>query len=313
MSSSDAVPPTRRAVLDALAAGPVDGPSLADRLDVTRAAVWKHIEGLREEGFAIESTDAGYVVTDVPEYGGAAVAYGLGVPYDVVYRGEVESTNDLARSLAVEGTRDVVVLADAQAAGRGRLGREWTGPPGGIYLSILVEPDLAPAAAPAVTLAAAVATVRALPAGVDGGIKWPNDVHAPAGKLAGVLTEMEGEADRVRWIIVGVGINANVSPDVLPDRATSLQAEVGESVDRRGIVQDLLVGFDELLDEPESIVPAWKRHAITIGQRVRVETPTATVEGTAVDVEPPGHLRVDTGDGVVTVHAGDCEHLRPAD
>ena len=313
MSSSDAVAPTRRAILDALASGPIDGPTLAERLDITRAAVWKHVDGLREAGFAIESGDAGYVVTDVPEYGGEAVAFGLEPSYEIVYRDVVESTNDCARSLAIDGARDVVVLADAQSAGRGRLGRDWTGPSGGIYLSVVLTPDLAPAAVPAVTLAAAVATVRALPEELDAGIKWPNDVHTPTGKVAGVLTEMEGEADRVSWVIVGIGINANVSPGELPAGATSLQADLGEPVNRRRIVQSLLAAFDELVADPTLIVPAWKQHARTLGLRVRVNTPTATVEGTAVDVEPPGHLRIDTGDDVVTVHAGDCEHLRPAE
>ncbi|MFB6152601.1 MAG: biotin--[acetyl-CoA-carboxylase] ligase [Haloarculaceae archaeon] len=313
---------TRERVLDALADGPVAGPELADRLGVSRTAVWKHVEALREAGFDVRSGDEGYALAGVPEFGGAAVEYGLDAPFAVEYHDEIPSTNARGSELAAEGRSDVVVLADRQTGGRGRLDREWVSPSGGVWLSVVFRPAVPPAHAPAFTLAAAVATTRAArETGVDARIKWPNDVvvprettHPTERKLAGVLTEMEGEADRVSWVVVGVGVNANVDPGDLPGEAnpTSLRAEVGD-VDRRTFTQRLLAEFDALRGDPASAVDAWREHATTLGKRVRVDTPGGEVVGDAVDVRFPGTLVVDTGEERVDVTAGDCEHLRPTE
>ena len=323
------VPATRRALMGALAGGPVAGPALADRLGVSRAAVWNHVEALREAGVAIESGADGYVVTDVSGYSGEAIAYGLDAPFDVDYHDSVGSTNDRARELAAAGARDVAVVADEQTASRGRLDREWVSPPGGVWLSVVLRPDVPPAHAPAYTLAMAVAVTRACrESGVDARIKWPNDVlvgddrrtekgatDRGGRKLCGILTEMEGEADRVSWLAIGPGINANIDPDDLPASAdaTSLLAERGEPVDRRVLVQRVLEEFDDLRGDLRGAVSAWEEYADTVGQRVRVEAPGGAVEGDAVGIEFPGALVVDTEEGTVRVTAGDCEHLRPAD
>jgi BirA family biotin operon repressor/biotin-[acetyl-CoA-carboxylase] ligase len=311
----DAERATRRRVLDALAAGPVRGPELADRLDVSRAAVWKHVEALRDEGFEVTSGDDGYRVESVPEYGAAAIEFGLDADFEVEFHESLGSTNVRARELATEGASDIAVVADRQTGARGRLGRAWSAPPGGIYVSIVTRPDLPPARVPVYTLAAAVATTRAArELGVDAGIKWPNDVLVGPDerKLAGILTEMEGEADRISWIVVGIGINANVGREELPETATSLQDAVGE-VDRGAFLRRLLSTFDDLRGDPESVLPAWREHALTLGKRVRVETPGGVIEGEALDVEFPGTLLVETDEGTVSVSAGDCEHLRPVE
>ncbi|MBV0901047.1 biotin--[acetyl-CoA-carboxylase] ligase [Haloarcula salina] len=309
---------TRHRVLDALADGPVSGPTLAEQLDISRSAVWKHVEALRDEGFEIESGDDGYGLDSVPEFGGAAVEYGLEAPFSVEYHDSVPSTNARARDLAAEGASDVVVLADEQTGGRGRLDRDWSSPSGGVWLSVLFRPDVPMAHAPVFTLAAAVAVTRAArEAGVDAGIKWPNDVLVRHGdeerKLVGILTEMEGEADRVSWVVVGIGINANVDPGDLPGdaRPTSLLAERGEPVDRRAFTQRVLEEFDALRRDPDGVLDAWREYATTLGRRVRVETSTGTVEGEAVDVQFPGALVIETETGTEVVSAGDCEHLRP--
>ncbi|OLZ40126.1 bifunctional biotin--[acetyl-CoA-carboxylase] synthetase/biotin operon repressor [Natrinema saccharevitans] len=308
---------TRRAVLEALSDGPVSGPDLADGLDVSRAAVWKHIEALREAGFEIESGADGYELSEVTAYNGPAVEFGLEAPFSVEYHDSVGSTNDRARELAGEGATDEVVLADEQTGGRGRLEREWTAPPGGVWLSVVTRPDIAPAQAPLYTLAISVATARAArEAGVDARIKWPNDVVVPVGddgdyrKLSGILTEMEGETDRVEWVIVGPGINANIDADTLPESATSIREEAGD-VDRRRFVQRLLESFDDHRNDLEGVVPAWRELALTLGQRVRVDRPGGEIVGEAVDVTESGALVIETEDGRETVSAGDCEHLRP--
>ncbi len=305
---------TRRAVLRALADGPVSGPELADELGVSRAAIWKGIETLRAAGFEIESAEAGYRIISVPEFSGAAVEYGLDAPYRIEYHDAIGSTNARARELATDGADGVAVLADEQTAGRGRLDRGWSAPSGGIYLSLACRPDIAPARAPLVTLAAAVATTRSLrEAGVDAGIKWPNDVllWETGEKLVGILTEMEGEADRVSWLVVGIGINADIDSGTLPEGATSVRAEAGD-VDRRTLTQCAIEEFEALRGDPDAVLDAWREHAITLGRRVRVETPRGEVVGRAVDIEDPGRLVIETTEGEVRVHAGDCEHLRPA-
>ncbi|MFB6234626.1 MAG: biotin--[acetyl-CoA-carboxylase] ligase [Halopenitus sp.] len=334
----------RRRLLQELAEGPVSGPEFAETEDVSRAAVWKQIEGLRDAGFAIESTDEGYEVADTPVFGGDAVAFGLDAPYDVEFHESIGSTNERAAELAAEGVADVAVVADEQTGGRGRLDREWSAPSGGVYVSIVLRPDVPPAHAPIFTLAAAVATTRACrEAGVHATIKWPNDVLVVGDgsgdggsdgegdgdgggdgtsadgeptpsrgghKLAGILTEMEGEADRVNWLVVGIGVNANVDAVALPPGATSLREQVGD-VDRRVFLQRVLEEFHDLAEAPETVLDEWREHAETIGQQVRVETGSGVIEGEAVDVEFPGALVVETDEGRERVLAGDCEHVRP--
>ncbi|ELY76088.1 biotin--[acetyl-CoA-carboxylase] ligase [Natrinema pallidum] len=308
---------TRRAIIAALADGPVSGPELAESLEISRAAVWKHIEGLREADFEIESGPTGYELVAVNAYNAPAVEFELEAPFSIEYHDSVGSTNDRARELAGEGATDVAVLANEQTGGRGRLDREWAAPAGGVWVSVVTRPAITPAQAPLYTLAASVATATAArEAGVDARIKWPNDVVVPVGddgdyrKLAGILTEMEGQTDRVDWLVAGIGVNANLDADALPEGATSVRAEAGD-VDRRRFVQRLLEGFDRYRRDLEAVVPAWRELALTLGQRVRVDRPAGEIVGEAIDVTESGALVVETDDERVTVSAGDCEHLRP--
>ena len=322
---------TRRRVLAALETGPTAGPALAEELDISRAAVWNHVEALRDGGFDIADTADGYELASVPEYGEAAVEYELDAGFDVSFHDELASTNATARDRATEGADRLAVVAGRQTDGRGRLDREWSSPPGGVYASLVVRPDVPPSATPAYTLAAAVAVADAARAvGVDAGIKWPNDVlvseptdeaadgpttgdrdpPTDGAKLAGILTEMEGEADRVSWVVVGIGVNANVDAATLPAGATSLAAEAAP-VTRRGFLAQVIDRFVELTADLDAVLSAWRARALTLGREVHVETPRGTVEGTATDIEFPGALLVDSGEETVRVSAGDCEHLRP--
>ncbi len=307
---------TRRKILEGLADGPATGPQLAGELGVSRTAIWKHVEDLREAGFSIESDAKGYELVDVTGYNGPAVEYGLEAPYSIEYHETITSTNDRARELAAGGAEEVAVLADEQTGSRGRLERAWNAPPGGVWVSIVRRPEVPPARAPLFTLAASVATARAArEAGVDAHIKWPNDVVVPVGdegeyrKLVGILTEMEAEADRIGWIVVGIGVNADVDAGELPGGATSIREEVGD-FDRRLFVQRLLelfYGYSDL----EGVVPDWRDLALTLGQRVRVELADEEIVGEAVDVTETGALVVETDGERRQVTAGDCEHLRP--
>lgn len=305
----------RRALLDALRGGPAPPRILADRLGVPIADVRDHVEALRDAGYAVNRGEAGYRLDGVPEYG-EGLMDGFDSPFDVEYRPSVPSTNDHARDLAREGRVDVAVVADRQTGGRGRRGNRWASPRGGIYLSLIVRPDLPPDRVPLLTLAAGVAVVRAVaPLGVDASLKWPNDVlvgdDGRARKLAGILTESSVGGGSVDWAIVGVGVNANAGPGRLPGDAVSLRELVDGRVDRGPLTREIIDAFHSLERSPDAIPVAWRAAAATTGRHVRVETASGTVTGPAVDIDPDGALLVETGDGVRRVTAGECEHLRP--
>lgn len=249
--------------------------------------------------------------------------HGSGFPHDVEAapfridaHDSLPSTNDRARELADRGETDVAVLADRQTAGRGRLDRDWASPPGGIWMSLLVRPDLPVARVPLLTFGAAIAIVEAVdPLGVEAGIKWPNDVLVTVDgedrKLAGILTESSTAEGLLDWAIIGVGLNANVDLDDLPPNSVSLNHLIGE-VDRTGLARAILEGFGALREDHDRILASWRRNAITLGTRVAVTTGDDTVEGMALDIDDIGRLLVDTGDGIVRVATGDCDHLRRA-
>lgn len=305
---------TRRCVLSLLDSTPTSGPEIAEACGISRAAVWKHIEALRSEGVEIAGTPNGYQLERLPEYGAAGVSFRLEAPFNIVYREHVQSTNDVARTFARNGESDIVVLADSQSRGRGRLDRSWMSPPGGIYMSILVRPSLPPRDTPILTLGAAVATAKAIQSiSSNVTIKWPNDLRIGEQKVGGILTEMEGEADQVSWVILGIGLNANQDPEIVPDGATTLEAASGAPIDRGRIVRMVLDFFDEYLTHPERILPEWRMFSDTLGRQVRITTPTDEIYGRAVDIAHPGSLTVDTGEETIDVHIGDCEHLTTPD
>lgn len=226
------------------------------------------------------------------------------------------STNDRARELAAEGADDVAVIADRQTSGRGRLDREWASPPGGIWVSLLVRPSLPVDRVSILTFAAAIAVVRAATeAGVEARLKWPNDVlithEEEERKLAGILTESSTQDGRLRWAIIGIGVNANVDPDDLPPGSISLQDLVGE-VDRAAVTEGLLAAFDRLRGDPAGVIEAWRQNAVTLGRRVEITTGDVSITGVATDIDESGRLLVETETGVERVAVGDCRHLRSA-
>ncbi|HKV46100.1 MAG TPA: biotin--[acetyl-CoA-carboxylase] ligase [bacterium] len=239
----------------------------------------------------------------------------------VCWHESLPSTNDLAVQLtglpAPEGT---VVLADEQTAGRGRLGRPWASPRGGIWLSVILRPAFPLERVSLVGLAAAVATARAireiteLPARV----KWPNDVLVGGSKIVGILTEATAGAE---WVVVGVGINANIPLAALPlvggYPATSLQALLGHPVDREGLIRAVLRELDQGYAElgtggTGGMLRRWREISDTLGRSVRVEMPDGAIEGTALDVDDAGALLVRLDDGEIRrVVAGDLRVREP--
>ena len=210
-----------------------------------------------------------------------------------------------------------MVVADHQAAGRGRLGRTWEAPPGSsLLLTVLLRPALDATRLHLVTMAVALAAADACrdAAGFSPQLKWPNDLVVEDRKLAGILAEASFEGSVVRWVVVGVGVNVNWPADLpaeLADIAVAANHVAGRSVDRELLLVELLKRLDVRYAALGSVVTDYRAQCATIGRDVRVELPGEVVMGHAVDVDDDGHLLVDTGRTVRTVAAGDVIHVRP--
>ncbi len=315
-------------------AGPgyVTGVDIGARFGISRSAVWKHVKELRNEGYNIESSPKlGYrLLADSAHLNPFEIMNDLGTRTagrEVVWFDEIASTNTHAAKLAADGCADgMTVVAGMQTHGRGRLGRNWESPKGkGIYLSVVLRPPMAPAEAPVFTLAAAVAAVRAIyaAAGVRTGIKWPNDIICDGRKISGILLEMNSEADRVNWIILGIGINYSQTPEDFPpelrDKAVSVLSAPGringrtvpdkqenahgEQAGRLALIRALLREIDRIYHDilsgnTDDILNEWRKYSVTLGKKVKFSLKDTEYTGTAVDITESGSLLVDCSDGV---------------
>ncbi|HYG68755.1 MAG TPA: biotin--[acetyl-CoA-carboxylase] ligase [Anaeromyxobacteraceae bacterium] len=307
----------------------VAGEAIADKLGLTGAEVFHHVDALRAQGYRIEAIPArGYRLAEIPDRLTALEIRPLLNTHDLgqaIHAADaVGSTNDRAKALAEEGAaHGEVVVAEAQTAGRGRRGRAWSSPPGrNVYLSVVLRPDLPPGRAPELTLVAAVAVCDALrQAGVDAGIKWPNDLLAGGRKIAGILTELGSDADRVSWVVVGVGVNVNARAEDFPEElrgaATSVLLERGGPAPRALFTAALLTSLERWLDLHaeegfEPIRDAWRERSVTLGRDVRVRGDGRELVGRAEDIDAMGALLVRTADGLERVLVGDVEQVRGA-
>ena len=297
--------------------GHISGQSMSRRLGVSRTAVWKAIEALRQKGFDIESTTGrGYRLAGGPDQIiGLDIEVGLDtkiIGKSVVSFECIPSTIDEAASMARDGAREgTVVAAESQSGARGRLGRKWSSPGGvGVWTSIILRPSIPPRDAPKLTLLAAVSIATALrdQYSIEAEIKWPNDVLAGGKKICGALTELLAEQDAVKYLITSFGLNVNQTRSKFPpevrDIATSMRMESGRKFDRPEVFRRVLrefdrryVGFterggDEILDE-------WRALSGTLGKRVTVQLGKERIEGVAKDIDDDGSLLLDTGDGTL--------------
>jgi len=249
---------------------------------------------------------------------------GAELAHTVIARQSTGSTNDDARLLAEEGARHgTVVMADHQASGRGRLGRSWSSPPGkNLLFSVILREGAWKDSPGLVTIAAGAGIADALrrTCAMDARVKWPNDVRVSGKKLCGILAEAGG-ARGLDYAVLGVGLNVNVALDEMPeelrDISTSLAIEAGQPWDRPAVFKNVIKGVEDALSVlsrggPRALTEKWKGVSETLGRKVRVETPSGVIFGTAADLREDGALMVLDRKGCErTVLAGDVVTLRP--
>ena len=301
------------------------GESIAGDLKVSRTAVWKHIQKLRENGYEILShARRGYKLKDAPDLLlPGEIQIGLDtqiIGKEMIYNPSVDSTNRVAKALAYhEAAEGTIVVAEEQTGGKGRLERNFYSPRGkGIWFSVILRPNFLPRDAPKCTLMAAVAVAEAMNRfNLKAEIKWPNDILFDNRKLVGILTEITGEFARINYLVIGIGINVNISRDEFPEElrpiAASLSEMNGGEISRVKFFRAVLEEFDKLYRQVKTsgfgkTLELWKKYNVTLGKNIRVISAMndgETFTGKAVDLNADGALVVETSQGLKTVYAGD--------
>jgi BirA family biotin operon repressor/biotin-[acetyl-CoA-carboxylase] ligase len=309
--------------------GYLSGGEICRTLNVSRTAVWKHITALRGAGYIIEAIPSrGYRLVSAPDIlNPEEVAVRLKtsmVGRRLVCLEETVSTNADAFRLAEEGAPEgTVVMADAQSGGKGRRGRVWSSPPGvNLYCSVVLRPRVMPHEAPQLTFLSAVAVARSIEAatGIKAEIKWPNDILLGGGKVAGLLNEMSAETDGINFVILGLGINLNMTlaqfPPDLRHPATSLLVETGERIGRAGFAAILLNELDRLyagfLDHGFGPVRVeWQRRCNAHGRELVVSDAGHEIaRGMFAGIDGDGALLVRMPDGgIERILSGDVKVL----
>ena len=308
----------------------LSGENIAEKMNVSRTAIWKHIQSLRKRGYKISSSERlGYKLDAIPDLLLPEIVQVeldtkvIAADSNYVYKNSVASTNEIAKKLAYDGAADgTVIVAEEQTGGKGRLERNFFSPKEkGIWFSMILRPSCMAKDAPKFTLMAAVAVIRAIERfNLNAGIKWPNDIMYDGRKLVGILTEMSAEIGHVNYIVVGIGINVNISREEFPESireiAASLSEMAGENLSRTKIFRAVLEEFDKLYiaNNFDEVFKIWRKFNITLGKKVTVLSAESgdIFTGKAVDIDADGALIVETSEGRKTVYAGDVS-IRPAE
>ena len=292
--------------------GYLSGEALSEQLDISRAAVWKAITALREQGYEIDSvTGKGYRLVSCPDIlTEEAIRSGLtGSLVTRIYTMEsVDSTNNEAKRRAQEGApHGSVFVAEEQTGGKGRLGRVWKSPPKtGLWFTLLLRPNATPEQVTNLTLFAGLAVSRAIHAltGLPAQIKWPNDVVIEGKKVCGILTEMAAEMESVEYVIPGIGVNVNTEsfPEDIAWKAPSLYLSTGKKWSRATVLQAILREMEELLQRQEekgtgAVLAEYRENCVTIGKPVSTQRGNIRLSGIAEDITDTGELIVRQSNG----------------
>ncbi|NUK31291.1 biotin--[acetyl-CoA-carboxylase] ligase [Parageobacillus sp. VR-IP] len=304
----------------------ISGQKISEILGCSRAAVWKHIEDLRKEGFELEAVRRlGYRIVSTPDKVTAnEIQLGLKTKtfgHFVHFVEEVDSTQKIALRLAYDGAKEgTLVIAEQQTAGRGRMDRKWFSPKGtGIWMSLILRPPIPPQKAPQLTLLTAVAVCQAIQqvTGLVPDIKWPNDILLNGKKCVGILTELQADPDRVHSVIIGIGVNVNQTIEQFPEDirtvATSLAMEKGERIKRAHLVQEILLQLERLYHQYlrhgfRPIKLLWEGYAVSIGKKITAHTLNGSIKGTALGITDEGLLMLEDEDKHIHyIHSADIQ------
>ncbi|MDP8263469.1 MAG: biotin--[acetyl-CoA-carboxylase] ligase [Candidatus Ancaeobacter aquaticus] len=294
----------------------VSGEELAQKLNVSRTAIWNHITHLRQCGYVIDAvSNTGYRLVNIPDKMLPDEIMRLLctkiIGRNVVSFEETASTSSVALRMAEDGEPEgTIVIAESQNKGRGRHGRCWSSPKGkGLWFSLILRPDISPQDISQITCAGAIACARAITdiSGCETEIKWPNDIIVGGKKISGILTEINSDLEGIRYVVLGVGINVNVDktdfPKEIRNIATSMKIELSKNVSRLSVLGSFLQWFEEYYLELQSgkfdrIRTDWISLSNTIGKYVTVETQGKKIEGYATGVDPKGNLVVRLPNGL---------------
>ncbi|MEZ7790072.1 biotin--[acetyl-CoA-carboxylase] ligase [Bacillus circulans] len=310
----------RKGLIEAFTNNPdqyLSGESLAELLGCSRTAIWKHIESLRKDGFILEAVrKKGYRIISSPEkIVPDKIFFGLNTMYmgrNIHFEDSVGSTQTIAQKLALEGAEEgTLVIAEEQLGGRGRLERKWQSPKyKGIWMSLILKPNIPIMRAPQLTLLTAVAVVQGIQevTGVQADIKWPNDLLLHGKKLTGILTEMQADSDRVHSLIIGIGINVNQQLEDfekdLQSSATSIYLETQKSWDRAELIQGIMLQLEKLyqLYLEKGFYPIkllWESYSVSLGQKVTANTLNGSIAGLAKGITEDGVLLLEDEQGAM--------------
>lgn len=315
----------RHDILDLLAANPekhVSGEWISQQLNVTRAAIWKQIQVLKEEGFEIEGqTRHGYCLLktsfSLDEWVLIRALTTNTLGSTIHLEDELESTNAWAKEQALQnGVHGQVVLARRQSAGRGRQQRQWESPRGGLWMSVILRPNLSLTDASKLTLAASVAIADAFEElfSLRVGIKWPNDLIFNGLKIAGILGEVAGEWNTVQTMIIGMGINANFPREKLSPalNATTLLEILKHDIDLNILAAEILKNLEKELISLEQkdfkkLRGSWLKRAVSLGEEVRILQGKNVIEGVFKGITIDGLLILETENGEKNFSGGEVQ------
>ncbi|MDO5520393.1 MAG: biotin--[acetyl-CoA-carboxylase] ligase [bacterium] len=292
----------------------VSGQEMCEELGVSRTAIWKCMNQLKEEGYTIEAiSNKGYCLKETPDtitdYEVKSRLSNLGMLDELVYDQEIDSTNNKAKQIGNEGdARQLLFLADVQTEGRGRRGRNWSNPKAtNIAMTYKLHPNIQPQNASRITLVAAIAIVEAIKevTGLEAKIKWPNDIIIDRHKVCGILTEMSSESDFIHYVVVGIGINVNGEefPEEIKHIATSLYLQGKKKVDRAALVVAVIKAFETYYklflktEDLSNMTSQYNSYLVHNGHQVKIISSTDTLEGVAEGINAKGGLLVRLDDG----------------
>ncbi len=299
----------------------LSGEELSNKLGVSRTSIWKYINYLREAGYQIESSSKlGYRLIKSPDgLLPEEIKRRLNteiIGQDIIYYKSIDhSTNDEAKKLANSGKKEgTIIIAEEQRHGKGRLGREFSSPSGGLWLSCILKPNVKPILATRATYIASLAVVKTITklTSLQAKIKWPNDILIGDKKVSGILTEMSAEIDQINYLVVGMGINLNFPLEKLDQslhkKVTTIYHELGLKLDTAEFLQNLLEELDLAyanFDKFDFILEEWKNYSYTIGKKVKLDNRKNPFVGEAIDIAKDGALIVKTKDEEKRVYSGE--------